>query len=71
MVPVALLGSTIYLALQLLRSNLSHEKYLDEAQAKIQQLEIKLDELQTKRAVEQSESKKVIQASRSNRWWFF
>ncbi|KAI0316995.1 hypothetical protein OF83DRAFT_1038193, partial [Amylostereum chailletii] len=45
MVPVALLGSAIYLGLQLVQTNLSHERYLDDARSQIDALEAQVDAL--------------------------
>jgi len=45
MIPVALLGSAVYMGLQLLQTHLSHEKYLDEARAHIEELEREIDAL--------------------------
>ncbi|KAH9963170.1 hypothetical protein BC827DRAFT_1129260 [Russula dissimulans] len=45
MIPVALLGSAVYMGLQLLQTCLSHEKYLDEARARVEELEREIDTL--------------------------
>jgi len=45
MIPVALLGSSVYLGLRLIRENLAHEKYLDEARAHVKDLEAEVAEL--------------------------
>jgi len=45
MIPVALLGSAVYMGLQLLQTRLSHEKYLAEARARIEELEREIDVL--------------------------
>jgi len=45
MIPVALLGSAVYMGLQLLQTYLSHEKYLDEARAHVEELEREIDAL--------------------------
>ncbi|KAI9466765.1 hypothetical protein BJY52DRAFT_1111116 [Lactarius psammicola] len=45
MVPVALLGSAVYMGLQLLQTYLAHEKYLDDARARVQELEREIDAL--------------------------
>lgn len=47
MIPVALLGSAVYLGLRLIRENLAHEKYLDEARARVKELEAEVMELRT------------------------
>lgn len=45
MIPVALLGSAVYVGLHLLQTHLSHEKYLDEARAHVRELEQEIDAL--------------------------
>jgi len=70
MVPIALIGSTVYMALQLVRTNLSHEKYLDEAHATVKDLETKLAELQNQKGQSESGSEDA-QASSSKKWWLF
>ncbi|EGO01846.1 hypothetical protein SERLA73DRAFT_177381 [Serpula lacrymans var. lacrymans S7.3] len=49
MIPVAILGSAVYLGLRLLQSDLAHEKDLEDAQAHIHELEHKVDALQAAR----------------------
>ncbi|KAF7981631.1 hypothetical protein HWV62_32720 [Athelia sp. TMB] len=39
MIPVALLGSAVYLGLSLAQGGLAHEKYLEEAKAHVKELE--------------------------------
>ncbi|KAG2369978.1 hypothetical protein BDR07DRAFT_1347045 [Suillus spraguei] len=67
MIPVALLGSAVYLGLQLLQSQLDHEKFLDEAQNKVRQLEEEVDRLQEERALQAS----VVPSSLNTafKWW--
>jgi len=45
MIPVALLGSAVYLGLQLIRENLAHEKYLVETRARVKELETEVADL--------------------------
>lgn len=60
MVPIALLGSAVYMALHLAQSKLAHEKFIDEANARIRALEEEVARLQKDRhAVPQSR----------NWWW--
>jgi len=47
MIPIALLGSTAYLGLQLARATLSHEKQVIEAQERVAQLETRLKQLES------------------------
>ncbi|KDQ64800.1 hypothetical protein JAAARDRAFT_52731 [Jaapia argillacea MUCL 33604] len=49
MIPIAILGSAVYMGLQLLQTNLSHEKYLEEARARVKALEAEVDALQKER----------------------
>jgi outer membrane murein-binding lipoprotein Lpp len=46
MVPIALLGSAVYLGLQLAQSQLSHEQYLDEATTRVNELEAQVNALE-------------------------
>ncbi|PSR73646.1 hypothetical protein PHLCEN_2v10565 [Hermanssonia centrifuga] len=48
MVPIALLGSAVYLGLRLLQANLSQERFLDEARARIGELEREVEDLREK-----------------------
>ncbi|KAH7887927.1 hypothetical protein F5I97DRAFT_1926334 [Phlebopus sp. FC_14] len=50
MIPIALLGSAIYMGLQLVQTRLAREKYLDEANARIRALEIQVNTLQHQRS---------------------
>ncbi|KAF9535103.1 hypothetical protein CPB83DRAFT_803586 [Crepidotus variabilis] len=50
MIPVFLLGSAVYLGLQLTQMNLSHEKYMSEATARVEELEGDIKGLREKRA---------------------
>jgi len=49
MIPVALLGSAVYLALQLTRESLAHEKYLDQERARVAELEAEVAQLRAKK----------------------
>jgi len=64
MIPVALLGSAVYLGLQLIREDLAHQKYLDEARAHVKELEAEVAEL---RAARQNDV--VPSSSRVTRSW--
>ncbi|KAF8974407.1 hypothetical protein BDZ97DRAFT_1911593 [Flammula alnicola] len=50
MIPVFLLGSAVYLGLQLTQLKLSHEKHMEEAMNRVQVLEAEIDALQLQRA---------------------
>ncbi|KAG6855024.1 hypothetical protein C0991_005953 [Blastosporella zonata] len=52
MIPIFLLGSAVYLGLQLAQQKLSHEKYMQEALARVKALENEVDALQEKRATQ-------------------
>ncbi|TEB35515.1 hypothetical protein FA13DRAFT_1788142 [Coprinellus micaceus] len=47
--PVFLLGSAIYLGLRLTQMNLSHERYMEQAEARIKALEDDIATLETSR----------------------
>jgi len=64
MIPVALLGSVVYLGLRLTRENLAHEKYLDEARARVKELEAEVTQLRAKRNNVISSTSKV-----TNSWF--
>ncbi|EIM88228.1 uncharacterized protein STEHIDRAFT_95253 [Stereum hirsutum FP-91666 SS1] len=69
MIPVALLGSAVYMGLQLLQSRLSHEKYLDEALVRIDELEAELATLRTARSTPGSIVADPSPAPTSNGWF--
>jgi len=70
MIPIALLGSTVYLGLQLARAKLSHEKQLVEAQERVAQLETRLRHLESER--ENASVERVASEDKpSNKsWWW-
>ncbi|KAF8665782.1 hypothetical protein AX16_000229 [Volvariella volvacea WC 439] len=77
MIPVFLLGSAIYLGLQLTQQKLSHEKYMEEAQERVRQLEAQvraLEEERSKGAQEQASPVSPAGHQPTNprprsRWW--
>ena len=86
MIPIALIGSTVYMvrelvifpernrlkalqALQLVRTNLSHEQYLEEARARVSELEARLDQLQNENVL--SRDGEDVSASNPKKWWIF
>ncbi|KAK7695673.1 hypothetical protein QCA50_000309 [Cerrena zonata] len=76
MVPIALLGSAVYMGLKLAQTSLVHEKYLDEAQAKVSALEVELETLRTHTPIVPEHGGPVLATSsepntNSKRWWFF
>ncbi|KAN0097744.1 hypothetical protein V8E55_002190 [Tylopilus felleus] len=54
MIPVALLGSAVYMGLHLAQSRLAHEKFLDEARDRVRALEQEVDALQAQRSSKRS-----------------
>jgi len=74
MIPVALLGSAVYLGLKLLQMQLATEKALDEADAKIAVLELRVEELIQQRdernRVVGTTIPPIIDQQKSSRWWF-
>ncbi|OCH93625.1 hypothetical protein OBBRIDRAFT_771400 [Obba rivulosa] len=71
MLPVALLGSAVYLGLRYAQAYLSHEKYLEDAHAKIKALE---DEIITLRDAMEREPSLAMESrpsgkSRWSSWW--
>ncbi|KAH9482850.1 hypothetical protein JR316_0004950 [Psilocybe cubensis] len=71
MIPVFLLGSAVFLGLQLTQLKLSHEKFIDEATARVAELEAEIEALQQQRASEtQTSSQAEPEAPTSRwRWW--
>ncbi|KZV69122.1 hypothetical protein PENSPDRAFT_633465 [Peniophora sp. CONT] len=74
MIPIALMGSAVYLGLELVRTNLSREKYLDEARARINELEAEIDALRQPRTdaiktVTASAAAKAVNSAGSWRKW--
>ncbi|KAF8592494.1 hypothetical protein K439DRAFT_1323788 [Ramaria rubella] len=74
MIPIALLGSSVYIALHLLQTNLERERYADEAMARIKTLENELENLRHQNVSDQDAAAAVPlpdPPSSSRRWWFF
>jgi len=70
MIPVALLGSAVYLGLQLARTKLSHEKQLVEAQERVAQLEAHLKHLES-RIGNVSVEEVAPDANPTRRYWWW
>jgi hypothetical protein len=72
MIPVFLLGSAVYLGLELTQLKLSHEKYMSDAAKRIDVLEAEIAALQAKRAREQQNnlSQSASASTTSPRWWW-
>jgi len=72
MIPIFLLGSSIYLGLQLTQLKLSSEKYMEEAQERVRQLEAEVTTLQERRLEEQSLRSGLPTpqpVAKSSHWW--
>ncbi|KAI6152089.1 hypothetical protein BKA82DRAFT_4107038 [Pisolithus tinctorius] len=65
MIPIALLGSAVYMGLHLAQCTLAHEKFLDQADARIRNLEEEVGRLQRERSVSSQPSPSKSQGS----WW--
>ncbi|KAK7470829.1 hypothetical protein VKT23_002246 [Stygiomarasmius scandens] len=63
MIPVFLLGSAVYLGLQLAQTRLSHEKHMDAAQQRVAALEAQVQQLQQDRSQPSPSSPPL------KRWW--
>lgn len=68
MIPVAILGSAVFLGLQLWQGRLSHEKYLDEARARVAALEAEVDALQRAQNASTVGSTSAPTQAKSQRW---
>ncbi|KAI0370255.1 hypothetical protein BV20DRAFT_1043978 [Pilatotrama ljubarskyi] len=71
MIPVAILGSAVYLGLRTWQQYLAHERFLEEAQAHVQQLEAEVTELrqQLRTAAVEPAPGKDKSSSRKSSWW--
>jgi len=72
MIPIFLIGSAVYVSLQLAQSYLSHEKYATEARARIAELERELRELCAAQGQQSSHSPSSAAPTRNSsflRWW--
>ncbi|KAF9779469.1 hypothetical protein BJ322DRAFT_1013100 [Thelephora terrestris] len=70
MIPIALLGSSVYLGLQLARAKFSHEKQLVEAQERVAHLEARLKHLESQ--IENVSVETIVleeKPTRKSRWW--
>lgn len=70
MIPIALLGSTVYLGLQLARAKLSHEKQVVEAQERVSQLEAHLKHLESQIGNVSVERVVLEEKPTKKSWWW-
>ncbi|TFK56084.1 hypothetical protein OE88DRAFT_1652680 [Heliocybe sulcata] len=68
MIPVAILGSTIYMGLRLWREQLAHEKHMEEARARVKELEAEVEALWEERRRKQDQA--PLTSSVNPRRWF-
>jgi len=72
MIPVALLGSAVYMGLQLIQGKLAHEQSLDETKERICALEAEVDRLQEQRPptiTPTSTSESMVHVAKTGSWW--
>ncbi|KAF9076361.1 hypothetical protein BDP27DRAFT_1313204 [Rhodocollybia butyracea] len=67
MIPIFLLGSAVYLGLQLAQTRLSHQKYMVDAQERVSVLEAQVDALQHSRETD-ADSPTSASTSRWRLW---
>ncbi|KAF8897368.1 hypothetical protein BD779DRAFT_371119 [Infundibulicybe gibba] len=70
MIPVFLLGSAVYLGLQLSQLKLSHERYMEQATQRVRELEAEVDVLQKSRSPLVTTSTVQEPQPRKSRWWW-
>lgn len=70
MIPIFLLGSAVYLGLQLAQQKLSHEKYIEEASQHVKTLEAEVEALQAE-YMRRREGEASVQTpgNKTWRWW--
>ncbi|EPT02884.1 hypothetical protein FOMPIDRAFT_1047619 [Fomitopsis schrenkii] len=71
MIPVALLGSAIYLGLRLAQAHLSHDKFLDEARARVAALEEEIEALRTVQSSEANAGQTLVAEAKASKGWFW
>ncbi|KAJ3575164.1 hypothetical protein NP233_g1267 [Leucocoprinus birnbaumii] len=70
MIPVFLLGTAVYLGLELTQLKLAHEKYMDESTRRIEELEAEVASLREKRLAQAPDSPQQAPSSPKKRsWW--
>jgi len=72
MIPIFLLGSAIYLGLELTQVKLAQEKYMDESAKRIEELETEITGLREKRltqAISPSSPPEQGPSAKKRSWW--
>jgi len=72
MIPIFLLGSAIYLGLELTQLKLAHQKYMDESAKRVEELETEIASLREKRLTQASSPSSPPEQSPSTKkrsWW--
>jgi len=70
MIPIALLGSAVYMGLQFARATLSHEKQVAEAQERVARLEARLKYLESQIGnVSVEEAASDAKPAKKSWWW--
>lgn len=69
MIPIFLLGSAIYLGLELTQLKLAHEKYTDESGRRIEELESEVASLREKRLAQAPDSTEQAPSPKKRSWW--
>ncbi|KAJ8469285.1 hypothetical protein ONZ51_g9098 [Trametes cubensis] len=71
MIPVAILGSAVYLGLRTWQQYLAHERFLEEAQTRVQELETEVTTLreQLQNGAQASLSSTGLSTEKKSGWW--
>ncbi|KAK7049669.1 hypothetical protein VNI00_005700 [Paramarasmius palmivorus] len=68
MIPIFLLGSAVYLGLQLWQTRLSHEKYIHQARERVEQLEAQVQAL-TQQGDQPVSDGNASESVKQGSWW--
>ncbi|KAH9894289.1 hypothetical protein C8Q73DRAFT_790842 [Cubamyces lactineus] len=73
MIPVAILGSAVYLGLRTWQQHLAHERFLEEAQARVQELETEVTALrqQLQNGAHASTPSTGLSNEKKSGWWLW
>ncbi|KAI0650041.1 hypothetical protein C8Q79DRAFT_901468 [Trametes meyenii] len=69
MIPVAILGSAVYLGLRTWQQYLAHERLLEEAQARVQQLEAEVTALRSQTTAREAVTSGGASNDNKSGWW--